>query len=98
MPENKDTQKIPEGVEVSEDVMKRGTVQFMTKSALTNPAPEKLKRVIKALNYFCAGIVAAVGATDLFSGGQAKVICFIVGIFVLALGSLEISIGVKADQ
>lgn len=90
-----ETKPIPEGVEVSENVIKPGTVSFMNKTAVNNPAPEKMKRIIKALNYFCVGLMTAVGGSDLFTGGQAKVIVFIIGLFLLAIGSLEFLTGVK---
>lgn len=87
--------KIPEGVEISENVVSKGQVKFMTRTAMSNPAPEKMKRIIKALNYFCVGLITAVGATDLFSGRQSKIIVFVIGVFVLALGSMEFVTGVK---
>lgn len=90
-----ETQPIPEGVEISENVVSQGKVKFMTKTAFSNPAPEKMKRIIKALNYFSVGLITAVGATDLFTGRQSKIIVFIIGVFVLALGSLEFITGVK---
>lgn len=95
---SEEVKPIPQGVEVAENVIQPGTTQFMTKAAVTNPAPEKLKRIIKALNYFIAGLVTTVGATDLFTGGQSKIICFILGLVVLALGSLEFAFGVKPAE
>lgn len=90
--------KIPEGVEITEPVIAQGEVKFLTKSAFSNPAPEKMKRIIKALNYFCVGLVTVVGATDLFTGKQSKIIVFVIGVFVLALGALEVAIGVKPAE
>lgn len=92
MPE--ETEQIPKGIEVQETVVQRGTVGLSFK----NPAPDKLKRVIAALTYFCAGLMTTVGATDLFSGRQAKIICFILGIVILALGALGMTIGVKPAE
>lgn len=92
MPQEKE---IPQGVEVDKQVVEEGKVKFGTKTAMSNPAPAKMKRIIKALNYFCVGLITAVGATDLFTGYQSKVIVFIIGVFVLALGSLEFLTGVK---
>lgn len=91
-------EKVPEGVEITEPIIAQGEVKFMTKSAFTNPAPEKLKRIIKALNYFCVGLVTVVGATDLFTGKQSKIIVFVIGVFVLFLGSMEVAIGVKPAE
>lgn len=91
-------EKIPEGVEITNPVIAQGEVKFMTKSAFSNPAPEKMKRIIKALNYFCVGLVTVVGATDLFTGKQSKIIVFVIGVFVLGLGALEVAIGVKPAE
>lgn len=96
MPEK--TKPIPEGIEVAEEVIQPGTVQVMNRAAFNNPAPAKMQRVIKALNYFIAGLVTTVGATDLFSGGQSKIICFILGVIVLALGAMELAFGVKPEE
>lgn len=87
--------EVPEGVEIDKQVVEEGKVKFGTKTAMTNPAPAKMKRIIKALNYFCVGLITAVGATDLFTGTQTKVIVFVIGVIVLALGSLEFLTGVK---
>lgn len=88
------TEHIPTGIEVTEPVIAHGKVGF----SLSSPAPEKMKRVIKALNYFIAGLVTTVGATDLFSGRQSKIICFVLGVIVLALGALELATGVKPPE
>lgn len=85
---------LPDGIEVSKPVIEQGKVV----PSFKYPAPDKMKRVIKGLNYFIAGLVTAVGATDLFSGGQAKVISFILGVVILALGALELSTGVKPAE
>lgn len=90
-----DEKVIPAGVEVDKPVMAEGEVKFATKTAMNNPAPAKMKRIIKALNYFSVGLITAVGATDIFTGKQAKIIVFVIGVFVLALGSLEFLTGVK---
>jgi hypothetical protein len=90
-----ETKPIPDGVEVTENVIQPGKVTFLNKEAINNPAPQKMKRIIKALNYFCVGLMTAVGGSDLFSGGQAKVIVFVIGVFLLAIGSLEFLTGVK---
>lgn len=85
---------LPHEIEITKPIMSKGKIGF----SFVDPAPEKLKRIIKALNYFIAGLVTTVGATDIFTGGQAKVICFILGIAVLALGSLELGLGVKPSE
>jgi len=85
-------------IEVAVPETKAGTVQFMNKDAFNNPAPEKLKKVMNALIQFCAGLTTAVGATDLFSGRQAKIIMLVLGIVVLACGSIKAAIGVKPED
>ena len=82
-------------IEVSVPEIKPGTVSFLNKSAFNNPAPAKLIRIFKALNYFCATLVLLVGGTDLFSGRQAKIIAFCLGAFMALLGAIETAIGVK---
>lgn len=91
-------QKMPEGIEVEQPVIKPGTVELFNKAAFTNPAPAKMQRIIEALNYFIASLVTTVGATDLFTGKQSKVICFILGITVLGLGALKIVFGVRPED
>lgn len=85
-------------IEVAVPEVQKGTVSFMTKEAFRNPAPEKLKRVLKALNYFAVSMITMVSATDLFSGYQSKVICFILGIFILLLGAIGLATGVKTEE
>lgn len=96
MPENQNP--IPKGIETTEPTITQGEVTFMNKDAFNNPAPVKMKRIIKALNYFCVGLMGLVAGTDLFSGRQVKIIVFIMAAFVLAIGSLEIFFGVKPDN
>lgn len=98
MPNETEKTNIPEGVEIAENVISKGEVKFMTRTALSNPAPEKMKRIIKALNYFCVGIMGTVAGTDLFSGRQVKIIVFVVACFVIGIGSLEIVFGVKPAE
>lgn len=86
-------------IEVAVPETKPGTVQFMNKSAFNNPAPEKLKKVMNAIIQFCAGLTTAVGATDLFTGRQPKVIMFVLGVVMIACGSIKAAVGVKpADE
>lgn len=82
-------------VEVDQPVQTPGKVQFMTAAGFSNPPPVKLKRILAALKYFCVSLITMVGATDLFSGRQAKIICFILGAFVLLMGAIEFATGVK---
>lgn len=92
MPQEKD---IPKGVEVDKQIIEEGEVKFGTKTAMNNPAPARMKRIIKALSFFSTGLITAVGATDIFTGGQAKIIVFTLGVFILALGAIEFLTGVK---
>lgn len=82
-------------IEVPTTEVKTGKVSFMTKSGFSNPPPVLLKRICAALKYFCVSLITAVGATDIFSGGQAKIICFSLGVFVLLIGGIEFATGVK---
>ena len=98
MPEENNNQPIPDGIEVSENVMKTGSISFMTKAAFTNKPPEKMARLIKAFLYFFGLLNGAVGASDLFSGKQAKVIMFFIFIATSFCGAAEIAFGVKSEN
>jgi hypothetical protein len=67
----------------------------MTAAGFNNPPPAKLKRILAALKYFCVSLITMVSATDLFSGGQAKIINFSLGVFILFMGAIELATGVK---
>ncbi len=82
-------------IETEQPVTAPGKVQFMTGAAFSNPPPALLKRILAALKYFCVSLITMVSATDIFSGGQAKVINFSLGAFILFLGFIEIATGVK---
>ncbi len=84
-----------EKIEVSEPVQKTGTVQFMNSAGFSNPAPDKLKRVLTALRYFCVSLITMVSGTDLFTGAQCKVISFSLGVIIILLGAIEYATGVK---
>ena len=62
---------------------------------VSNPTPTILARATKALRYFSVSLITMVSATDLFSGGQAKIISFCLGVFILLLGGVDIVIGVE---
>lgn len=89
-----ENQPMPPGTEVDQTVISKGKVGF----SINSPAPKKLKAAIAGVNYFCAGIGTIVGASDLFTGYQAKVIMFLTGILVLAGGSILVMIGVKPEE
>lgn len=82
-------------IEVAVPEIKKGSVQFMNKAAFNNPAPEKMVRILSALSDFCAAMVTTVGATDLFTGRQPKIICFILGAAMVAFRLMKGVIGVK---
>lgn len=85
-------------IEVDQPVIEKGSLQFGNRSGFKYAAPNKMKVAFKAVNYFAAGAVTLVGATDLFSGTQAKVISFILGVTVLACGAIESATGVKPAE
>lgn len=82
-------------VEVDQPVQTSGKVQFMTAAGFSNPPPVKLKRVLAALKYFSVSLITLVSATDLFSGRQSKIINFVLGLTILAMGAIELATGVK---
>jgi uncharacterized membrane protein YphA (DoxX/SURF4 family) len=89
-----DIKKIPDGIEVDKPVMKQGEVKAFSWDAMTNKPPRKLDLVLNAIMYFCTGLIATVAGSDLFTGYQSKVICFILAVIVLACGACKVAIGV----
>jgi len=87
-----------EGIEVSEQVMSKGKVQFMTPAAFSNPAPTKLKLALTVIKYSSTGVITMVGGSDMFSGGQAKIICFVLGVIIIVCGGFEMAFGVKPSE
>lgn len=86
-----DDKQIP----VETEVPVPGKVQFMTAAGFNNPPPVRLKRVLAALKYFTVSLITLVSATDLFSGRQSKIINFVLGLSILAMGAIELATGVK---
>lgn len=84
-------QKIPEGVEVDKPVIQEGKVVIK----FDGPPPRKLRMVCEAIIYFCAGMGGVVGATDLFTGYQAKIIAVVLSSVILACGAILKAIGVE---
>lgn len=82
-------------VEVATPEVKPGTVQIMNNAGFNNPAPMKLKRVLTAIRYTLVSLITAVGATDIFSGGQSKLIVFVLGLIIILTGGIELATGVK---
>lgn len=86
----------PDEVQVDTTTIQKGKVTFFGKPS--NPTPTILARATKALRYFSVSLITMVSATDLFSGGQAKIISFCLGVFILALGGVDIVIGVEPEK
>ena len=84
-----------EKIEVAVPEMKEGKVEFLNKAGFKNPAPEKLKRVLDAMKYTFTSLIGAVAGTDLFTGYQSKVTCFILAICIILCGLVEKAIGVE---
>ena len=82
-------------VETTKDTV--GTIRVGVKG-MQNPTPTLLARVTKALRYFAVSLITMISATDLLTGGQAKVTNFCLGVFILALGGVDIVIGVEPDK
>lgn len=92
------TQQPPEEHEVNIPVVQTGTIQFMNKSAVTNPAPDKLKRVLTAIRYTFVSLITATAGTTLFTGNQSKVISFCLGVGIIVCGGIELGTGVKPSE
>lgn len=87
----------PEDVQdVQADVTKHivGKIRYFGKG-IGNPTPTLLARVTKALRYFCTGLITMVSGSDLFTGGQAKLISFVLGLVILGLGGVDMFVGVE---
>ncbi len=84
-----------EVIQVDTTKSQKGTVKFFGNPKLKTPTI--LARVTKALRYFSVGIITMVSATDLFSGGEAKIINFGLGVFILLLGSVDMFVGVEPE-
>lgn len=88
----------PEQHEVNVPKIETGTIQFLNKSAVSNPAPDKLKRVLTAIRYTFVSLITAVSASDLFNGGQSKIISFSLCIGIIICGGIELGTGVKPSE
>jgi len=88
----------PGTVEVDQPALVKGKVEFLTKAGRRNPPPAKLKSWTDGIMAFCSGLVISVGATDLFSGYQSKVICFVLGIISLGCFAIQKATGVKPSN
>ncbi len=86
----------PKAVEVSEPVIKKGNVRFLSPQGFNNPAPEKLKIVIKSLQGFAVGLITMVSATDIFPAPKVKIITFALGAFALLCEAILKATGVES--
>lgn len=84
-----------ENVEINVPVQQPGKVNFLNKSGFNNPAPSKLKRVLSAIKYTFVSMITSVGASDLFTGKQSKIISFCLGMAVIICGFVEFATGVE---
>jgi len=82
--------------EVDTTTLSTGKVTFF--GNVSNPTPTILARATRALRYFAVSLITMVSATDLFSGGQSKIISFSLGVFILLLGAVDIVVGVAPDE
>jgi hypothetical protein len=99
MPQEQESTPIkPDEVVVNQPTVQKGTIQFMNKSGWMNPAPIKVKVITDAIKDFVSGLIVSVGATDIFSGHQAKAMCFGLGIVGLACGVISRATGVKSNN
>lgn len=90
-----DDKPVPPGtVEVDKHVMREGKVVFK----LSGPPPRKVKMVCDAIIYFCAGLGGIVGATDIFTGYQAKVIGLTLSCVILLCGAIQKALGVEVTE
>jgi hypothetical protein len=90
--------KPTEKVEINESVIREGTVEFMNKKGFSNPTPQRVKSAVKALQAFCISMVALVGATDLFSGRQVKVLVFVFSVAALFFEFISKATGVEEEK
>lgn len=90
-------QSSTEPVQVETTKVSTGTIRFGSKG-FGNPTPTLLARITKALRYFCVGLITMISGTDIFSGVQAKLICFCLGAFILLLGGIDMAVGVEPEK
>lgn len=89
MPE--DEKPMPEGIEVEKTVMKKGKLGFYPKY----PTSSRLRLVLETVVYSNTGLVSLVSGSDVFTGGQAKKISFILSAIGIIAGVFIKITGVK---
>lgn len=67
---------------------------MFNKKAWNASPPYWIMILVRTYYFSASGISALIGASDLFSGKQAKVLMFVMGIFGLLLGGFAKATGV----
>lgn len=88
----------PEPIQVDTTKEEKGQVKFFTKGAFKGDTPTILARVTEGIRYFATALIATVGATDLFTGRQPKIICFILAVVILLCGTIDKAVGVVPKE
>lgn len=91
-------EEIDEKIQVDTTKVTAGKIRIGGKGFLSRATPSMLARVNKALRYFAVSLITMISGTDLFTGGQVKITCFCLGVFILALGGVDILIGVETEK
>ena len=87
-------------IEVDQHALSKGEVTHVGKDnfKFRYPTPRILKAWTDGIVYFCAGLSGIVGATDLLSGYQAKVMMLVLSVTVLGCGAIQKGVGVKPSE
>ena len=87
----------PDIVEVQKTVEKKGKVRFNLQQ-IGNPTPVLAKRICTAARYFIVSLIGLISASDLFTGGQAKLLIFCGTVLIFLIGAIEICIGLEPAE
>jgi len=79
--------------EVNKPVAIKGKVRLGL-DQLSNPTPLKWKRVSNALKFFFTGLITIFSASSLVGPKTANIINLCISIAILALGALDMGLGV----
>lgn len=85
-------------IEVDKPEIQEGKIKFLGKAGFFNSPPTKLKIIVRAVQGTCVGIITLVGGSDLFSGGQAKKIVFLLGVLSIIAESILKATGVEQTK
>ena len=86
-----------ERVVIEKPVEKTGTIR-MGLNQINNPTPVIWKRICTASRYFIVSLIGLISASDLFTGGQAKLLIFCGTVLIFLIGAIEIFIGVEPPE